>query len=221
MDKLQFKVSSALKDLVGKDLIRNENIAIFELVKNSYDAFATKVEMNSNIAHAQLKGKIPIGILLIALADMQTDEDDYKLILIKSDYDEFIAEGTGTQSSGLSIKNQIFKTCIYNIKKQDNGFTWGDITASDSTKRSASYWHTTFLELEECISDKDNTIKAFSMIKNRILNPIKKDHKPDYLVLYNATVGYMRQAGVFNLDYYKNNIRLQYRKKRQRRKIYL
>lgn len=45
MDKLQFKVSSALKDLVGKDLIRNDNIAIFELVKNSYDAFATKVEI--------------------------------------------------------------------------------------------------------------------------------------------------------------------------------
>ena len=165
-----------------------------------------KVEMNSNIAHAQLKGKIPIGILLIALADMQTDEDDYKLILIKSDYDEFIAEGTGTQSSGLSIKNQIFKTCIYNIKKQDNGFTWDDITASDSTKRSASYWHSTFLELEECISDKDNTINAFHQIKSKILTPIKKDHKPDYLVLYNATVGYMRQAGVFNLDYYKNNI---------------
>lgn len=45
MDNLQFKVSSAVKDLVGKDLIRNENIAIFELVKNSYDAFAAKVEI--------------------------------------------------------------------------------------------------------------------------------------------------------------------------------
>lgn len=45
MDNLRFKVSSALKDLVGKDLIRNDNIAIFELVKNSYDAFATKVEI--------------------------------------------------------------------------------------------------------------------------------------------------------------------------------
>ena len=45
MDKLQFKVSSALKDLVGKDLIRNGDIAIFELVKNSYDAFATKVDI--------------------------------------------------------------------------------------------------------------------------------------------------------------------------------
>ena len=42
---MQFKVSSALKDLVGKDLITNDNVAIFELVKNSYDAYATKVEI--------------------------------------------------------------------------------------------------------------------------------------------------------------------------------
>ena len=42
-DKLQFKISSALKDLVGKDLITSDNIAIFELVKNSYDAYADHV----------------------------------------------------------------------------------------------------------------------------------------------------------------------------------
>jgi len=45
MDKLSFRVSSALKDLVGKDLVTSENVAIFELVKNSYDAYATKVEI--------------------------------------------------------------------------------------------------------------------------------------------------------------------------------
>lgn len=43
MDELQFKISSALKDLVGKDLITSDNVAIFELVKNSYDAYASKV----------------------------------------------------------------------------------------------------------------------------------------------------------------------------------
>lgn len=42
-DLLQFKVSSALKDLVGKDLITSDNVAIFELVKNSYDAYARHV----------------------------------------------------------------------------------------------------------------------------------------------------------------------------------
>lgn len=43
MDELKFKISSALKDLVGKDLITSDNVAIFELVKNSYDAFASRV----------------------------------------------------------------------------------------------------------------------------------------------------------------------------------
>lgn len=43
--ELQFKVSSGLKNIIGKDLITDDFIAIFELVKNSYDANARKVEI--------------------------------------------------------------------------------------------------------------------------------------------------------------------------------
>ncbi len=42
---LQFKVSSALKNIIGSDLIPDDYIAIFELVKNSYDAHATHVNI--------------------------------------------------------------------------------------------------------------------------------------------------------------------------------
>ena len=42
-NKLQFRISSGLKNIIGKDLITDDFIAIFELVKNSYDAHATKV----------------------------------------------------------------------------------------------------------------------------------------------------------------------------------
>lgn len=45
MDELKFKVSAELKNILGRDLITNDNIAILELVKNSYDAHATKVEI--------------------------------------------------------------------------------------------------------------------------------------------------------------------------------
>lgn len=38
-----FKISSALKNLIGKELITDQYIAVFELVKNSFDAYATKV----------------------------------------------------------------------------------------------------------------------------------------------------------------------------------
>jgi hypothetical protein len=40
---LTFRVSTGLKDIIGKDLITDDNIAIFELVKNSYDANAKNV----------------------------------------------------------------------------------------------------------------------------------------------------------------------------------
>jgi signal transduction histidine kinase len=40
-----FKISAALKDLIGKELITDELVAVFELVKNSFDANATKVEV--------------------------------------------------------------------------------------------------------------------------------------------------------------------------------
>lgn len=42
---MQFKISSALKDIIGRDLINDDLIAIFELVKNSYDAHATRVNI--------------------------------------------------------------------------------------------------------------------------------------------------------------------------------
>ena len=43
--KLHFKTNTLLKDLVGKDLINDDNIAIVELVKNSYDANSRSVSV--------------------------------------------------------------------------------------------------------------------------------------------------------------------------------
>ena len=42
-ETLNFKVSSGLKDIIGKDLITDDFVAVFELVKNSFDAKAKKV----------------------------------------------------------------------------------------------------------------------------------------------------------------------------------
>jgi signal transduction histidine kinase len=45
MSKLQFNISTGLKNIIGKELITNKEIAVFELVKNSYDAFANSVKI--------------------------------------------------------------------------------------------------------------------------------------------------------------------------------
>lgn len=44
-NKLQFKISAALKNIIGRDLINDDFIAVFELVKNSYDAHASNVDI--------------------------------------------------------------------------------------------------------------------------------------------------------------------------------
>lgn len=41
--ELQFRISAGLKNIIGRDLISDKFIAIFELVKNSYDAQANNV----------------------------------------------------------------------------------------------------------------------------------------------------------------------------------
>jgi signal transduction histidine kinase len=42
---VKFKISSGLKSIIGKDLITDDFIAIFELVKNSFDAYADRVDL--------------------------------------------------------------------------------------------------------------------------------------------------------------------------------
>jgi signal transduction histidine kinase len=42
---MYFKVSSGLKNIIGKDLITDDYAAIFELIKNSFDAYANNVDI--------------------------------------------------------------------------------------------------------------------------------------------------------------------------------
>ena len=54
-DNLQFRVSAELKNILGRDLITSPDIAVLELVKNSYDAHATKVEITLKKRKLELK----------------------------------------------------------------------------------------------------------------------------------------------------------------------
>lgn len=40
-----FRVSAALKNIIGQDLITDDFVAVFELVKNAFDAYASKIDV--------------------------------------------------------------------------------------------------------------------------------------------------------------------------------
>lgn len=46
LSSLHFEVSSGLKRVIGRDLITDDEVAVFELVKNSFDAGATRVHLH-------------------------------------------------------------------------------------------------------------------------------------------------------------------------------
>lgn len=142
------------------------------------------------------------GILIISYVKMTETEN--KLIISKADYNEFIEENTGSLKSGLPTKKKVFKAFIANVKRIDGSIS-KLITYDLNTKRT-TYWWKDFLELEEKRSDERNTELAYNAIKNKILNPIKKDFKRDWLCLSNITIGYFRGEGIFDLDFYRDII---------------
>ena len=44
-DRFKFKISTSLKNVLGSQLITDDEVAVFELVKNSFDAGATRVDL--------------------------------------------------------------------------------------------------------------------------------------------------------------------------------
>lgn len=45
LDEFKFRISSQLKNIIGKELITDDYVAVFELVKNSFDAYAKKINI--------------------------------------------------------------------------------------------------------------------------------------------------------------------------------
>ena len=60
MEKVSFRAHARIKDIVGKDLINNDNIAIIELIKNAKDAGSKKVYIIFENSNDVLNGKIII-----------------------------------------------------------------------------------------------------------------------------------------------------------------
>lgn len=96
--EMQFRISSALKDIIGKDLINDDFIAIFELVKNSYDAYASKV----NIYFKDIYSSNPKIIIKDNGKGMNYDDLTDKWLFVA-----YSAKKDGTENKDLNFRDKI------------------------------------------------------------------------------------------------------------------
>ncbi len=151
--QLQFKVSTALKSIIGKDLINDKYIAVFELVKNAYDAGAKRVDIifeNVNLSDSRLiikddgKGMSLSDIrdkwLFIAYSEKKKEnrKDILKQNSGKEDYRDSIkrtsagAKGVGRFScdrlgAKVSVRSKTEKDIFVNCLK----INWGEFEIDD------------------------------------------------------------------------------------------
>jgi len=97
--EMQFKISSALKDIIGRDLINDDFIAIFELVKNSYDAYATKVKINFKNIYSEN----PSIIITDNGNGMSYDDIANKWLFVA-----YSAKKDGTENGNLDFRDKIY-----------------------------------------------------------------------------------------------------------------
>lgn len=164
-----------------------------------------ETEANNRIAIT--RKTIPSSFLIIAL--VVSNDAEMKLLFIKADKTSFINTNSGNLDIGLPAqkKRKIFKSCVFDIKVENNTIKSNNIISHDANSQGkAVYWYHDFLCLDEVKSDESNTKDLYDRVKSKILNPLKKKHPHDYINCRNAVVHYFRSEGEFDSEYFRDSV---------------
>lgn len=213
MPEKTFKVSSALKNIIGKDLITNEFIAVFELVKNSFDAHAKKVNITFKdlstpspkmIIHDDGKGMdlhdLENKWLFVAYSAKKDGSEDYR-DSIKSSRIQAGAKGIGRFSCdrlGKSLKIYTKKkteksTNVLSVEweqfEQDALEEFEQVAVSYETTTDASYKisHGTVLEIGDLREhwDRERILKLRRSLE-KLINPNQDNDADNFAINLSA-----------------------------------
>jgi signal transduction histidine kinase len=154
-EQLHFRVSSALKDIIGRDLITDDYIAVFELVKNAYDAYATVVDIifkNLNSSDAEI-------IIKDNGKGMTYDDIINKWLFVA-----YSAKREGTEDK--DYRDKIFKHRLFAGAKGIGRFSCdrlGKVLELETTSRNEEtthILHTEWEKFEESMQDEFINIKV-------------------------------------------------------------
>lgn len=200
--QLFFKISSGLKDILGKDLITDDEVAIFELVKNSYDARAKSVIVEfSNISKDNPSIVIKDNGKGMSLDDIKnkwlfvaysakrdgTEDIDYRdKINANKAYagfkgiGRFSCDRLGEQLILTSKKEKDkFESIVYtdwNKFEESLKYNFENIPVEYHSRQNSSNWSGTILEIKSLRTTwSEQKIKKLIKSLGKLLNPSKKN----------------------------------------------
>jgi len=143
-----------------------------------------EIEAQSKIGNT--KTSVKKGSLIQALL---LGKSGYVYLLAKVEHTEWVDDADFSFKTGFSKdKKTIWKSCLFDLPN----LNLDTFTAKVYSDTKAQYWSKGFLELDEMNSDEANTVQAFKAIES-VLNSRHNIIKgPDYTVLRNGFVLYMR-----------------------------
>jgi 37-kD nucleoid-associated bacterial protein len=153
-----------------------------------------RTELTARELSANLKHEIPRGILIQAFIE---DGGGKRLLIVKSDHDQFLDDLSLETRTGLPHKKKVFKAFLADV---DTSGQITDLYVCDSSGTHSKYWWKTFLELEERRNDAHNSKTFWEVLDKEVLQPMRKKHRADYEIVRNAMILYVRSNTRFELS---------------------
>ncbi len=175
---MRFKVSTNIKSILGKDMISDKYIAIFELVKNSCDAGAKKVYINF-LADKNIVTKIIISDDGCGMTDDDLRNKWLFMAYSEKRHGEMKNKYAGSKGIGRFSCDRLGASLVLTTKKHNKNIeqlliNWNDFEKNDSKKVEEIELEHRKLEKFEQISDSGTVLEISNLREDWSRNDILK-----------------------------------------------
>ena len=177
MAKVSFRTNILLKSIIGKDLITDDNIAVLELVKNSFDAGSKKAEIifRDIISELSIKEYKKKNESKIILRDTGSGMSEYDLINKwlniaysekKAKKEEFNRQLAGNKGVGRFSCDRLGKSLVIYTKKKNEPLLkltidWTEFEKIDDIKKNIQDINFELIEIESEQYIKETQLERF------------------------------------------------------------
>lgn len=193
----EFKTRSAYTEVIScaKQICENQKNAT--LVEEKTNAIANRL-LSKEIYAQGLVGKMNTNVQkgsLIQALIYNEETEWFTYLLAKVEHSDFVDDSDFTFKTGFSKdKKTIWKSCLIDLPTLDADEYFAKIYSNNIAK----YWSSDFLELDETMSDENNTLTAFKAIECVLTRNLKNTAPRDYTIIRNSIISYFKNNEHFD-----------------------